>query len=159
MSTADYIDRRFDILALQGATAAGKVQLKQQLFEPGSGEICTGVQKLAQRWVLEFLTIRGSVTFQPLRGTNFMAIARRGGFRNEVDVIAEFNFAAVDVRRTLLNEQVDAMQDDERLERADLTNVAISAGQLLLTITITSQAGTSRKAILPIPTLPIRTGV
>ena len=97
MTTAvDYLNRRFDVLALQGAQSRGEVLLNQSIFSTGnSGQICTGVQKLAQRWALEFLTIRGSMPFHMSeRGSDFMTWLRHGRIRTEFDVTSYFNFAA-----------------------------------------------------------------
>lgn len=158
MSAVQYIDRRFDVLALQGAKPTGEVLLAQQLFGFDSGEVCTGIQKLAQRWALEFLTPRGTVKFLPRRGTDFMLIARRGGFRHEQDVRAEYNFAAVRIKQTLKNEEVAAMQDDERLSKDELLQLILGPQTLQLKVQLTSLAGSSREIILPIPMSPIKTG-
>lgn len=157
MSAVDYIDRRFDLLALQGATPMREALLTQQLFNGNSGQVCTGMQKLAQRWVLEFLTVAGSLPFEPNRGTQFLLMARSGRLRNEIDVIAEYNFAAVQVRQTLQNEEVAAMEDDERLDTDELIGLELSEDQLVLHIKLTSRAGTTREPILPISMLPIKT--
>jgi hypothetical protein len=157
MSAFDYIGRRFDVLALQDVAAIGEVQLQQRLFDPNSGEVCTGVQKLAQRWVLEFFTVTGSIPFQPRRGVDFLRVARRGGFRSEADVIAEYNFAAVQIKQTLQNEEVAAMQDDERLLTDELLELLLEPGRLSLKVRLTSVAGEGRRIILPISTSPIKT--
>lgn len=157
MSAAQYINRRFDVLALQGAKVTGEALLAQQLFGDDSGQVCTGIQKLAQRWALEFLTPRGSMLFQPKRGTDFMLIARRGGFRHEQDVRAEYNFAAVRIKQTLKNEEVAAMQDDERLASDELLRIVLGPQLLAISVQLTSLAGTNRELILPLPMSPIKT--
>lgn len=155
MSTVlDYKNRRYDILALRGAARTGKTLLTQNLFdEDSSGQICTGVQKLAQRWILEFLTETGSMQFLLQRGCDFMTSVRRGRMRTEADVAAEFNFALIDIQRNLLAEETDEMPDDERYNGAELTALAILPGFLQLTVKIMSRAGDSRAVILPISTL------
>lgn len=157
MPATDYINRRFDLLALQGAQPTGLVPLKQQLFNGNSGQICTGVQKMAQRWVLEFMTFTGSIPFQPNRGVDFVQFARTGRLRNEVDAIAEYNFAAVRIKQIMQNEEVEDMEDDERLDTDELLELALSADAVILSVKLTSRAGTSREAILPISMLPIKT--
>jgi hypothetical protein len=48
MSASRYVGRVFDILALRGAVTRGSVNLSQTLFDATtSGEVCTGIQKLA----------------------------------------------------------------------------------------------------------------
>jgi hypothetical protein len=158
MSALDYIGRRFDLLALQGQTLLREALLKQQLFNGNSGQICTGVQKMAQRWVLEFCTPTGSMRFEPTRGVDFVQHARTGRLRNEIDVIAEYNFAAMRIKQNMANEEVPEMEDDERLDTDELLGIALSADLLVLNIRLTSKAGTSREPILPIPLLPIKIG-
>ena len=67
MSTvADYIGRTVDVSAFHGVEATGEVQLRQVLAETeSSGLVITGIQKLAQRFVLEFLTDQGSMKYLP----------------------------------------------------------------------------------------------
>lgn len=165
MSTAvDYIGRRFDVLSMRGVTERGEVRLNQSLFDASSktifdavhgGEVCTGVQKLAQRWALEFLTEKGTMGFHlKNRGSEFIKWYRSGRLRTEFDVQAYFNFAAQQVRSNLVNEEPDDMPADERLGLANLDSLSIAAGYLSLHVTVTSVAGTSRKVILPITIVP-----
>lgn len=165
MSTAaDYIGRRFDVLSLRGATERGEVKLNQSLFDTSArtifdavhgGEVCTGIQKLAQRWALEFMTERGTMGFHLRnRGSDFIKWYRSGRLRTEFDVQAYFNFAAQQVRSNLVNEEPDDMPDDERFGLANLDRLAIAAGYLSLYVTVSSVAGTSRKVILPITIVP-----
>lgn len=154
----DYINRKFDLLALRGATPVGDQLLDQTLFGPdASGEVCTGVQKLSQRWILHFLTSRGSIPFLPDRGTDFLQEAASGQFRTELDVVQSFAIAEGEARREMQNEETDEYNDEERIVRAELLQIALLGDKLSLTVEITSVAGTSRKVILPIPFLPIRT--
>ena len=158
-NAVDYINRKFDLLALRGARPAGDTLLDQTLIgADAAGEVCTGVQKLAQRWVLHFLTVRGSMRFLPLRGSTFMAEFWRGEMRTEADVVTSFAIAEAEIRRAMQNEETPADHPEEQLERATLLEIAISADGISLQIEVTSAAGTSRQVILPIPHLPIRTG-
>lgn len=154
MSVADYQGRKYDLLAFRGARPVGDTLLSQTLFGiDSSGEICVGVQKLAQRWALEFMTETGSMTFRRQRGCDFMRAARQGRLRTEQDVQTEFDFANLDVQRNLVNEEYAGMPDDERFDRAELLGLGILADSLRLTVAIYSIAGDSRKVILPIDML------
>jgi hypothetical protein len=83
MALSDYINRKYDYLALQNTVGPGERKLGLELFnENTSGKITTGVQKLAQRWLLEFLTETGSIPALPDRGCLFMRQARRRFTRN-----------------------------------------------------------------------------
>ena len=157
MTTAvDYLNRRFDVLALQGAKSQGEVLLTQSLFsQANGGQVCTGAQKLAQRWALEFLTIRGSMPFHlSERGSDFMAWVRQGRIRSEFDVRAYFNFAAQQVRTNLVNEETEDMNPEERLRLATLIQIALFEDSLALYVNIVSLAGDTRQVILPISITP-----
>lgn len=96
--------------------------------------------------------------FQPTRGTPFFTKFKRGVLRSEIDILAEFGFASDRIFNTMLSSISPTAPDDERLESAILTETAILADQLQLTIAIRSAAGTSRQVILPIPFSVITTG-
>lgn len=156
MTASQYVGRVYDILSLRGAVPRGRTVLSQTLFDVAApGTVCTGVQKLAQRWALEFLTIRGSMGFHlQERGTDFMRIARQGAFRSELDVQTEYDFAAVQVRQNLLAEETPAMHAEDRFGTDDLQQILLGPDFLELSVTIISLAGDSRSVILPINITP-----
>jgi hypothetical protein len=155
MTLADYANRRYDFLALQNIKPTGNSQLGLSLFaDDGVSQICVGVQKLAQRWLLEFLTERGSMPGLPERGTDFMTLVRNGQLRTEAAVIVAFNFAAYTARVNLNSEEDATWPDDERLRDAELLAISFLPGYANIRIAISSRAGTSRTVILPVATLP-----
>lgn len=147
--------RVYDVLAFQGAKRIGEVRLEQILFdEVAAGMLCTGIQKLAQRFVLELLTEQGSMFYLPDRGTQFMTQFRQGYLRNETDVFIAFNIALNDAELNLTAEELATDPDDERYASATLDSVTIAAGTVVLYVTLMSRAGTIRKVILPVATTP-----
>lgn len=155
MAISDYANRRYDFLALQNVKPTGDNQLGLLLFaDDGTSQICVGVQKLAQRWLLEFLTELGSMPGLPQRGTNFMTQVRAGILRTAADLTAAFHFAAFATRVTLSDEEDDTWPADERLADAVLESVAFLPGYANIKVNIYSRAGTSRDIIMPIATLP-----
>jgi hypothetical protein len=167
MALSDYINRKYDYLALQNTVGPGERKLGLELFnENTSGKITTGVQKLAQRWLLEFLTETGSIPALPDRGCLFMRQARTGRFRTPINIRSAFALADMNIRRNLQAEETSDMPDDERFADAELLNAAVLPGEnvsqnsgttavfLTLGVKITSLAGDSREIILPINTLP-----
>ena len=157
MTTAvDYLNRRFDVLALQGAQSRGEVLLNQSIFSTdNSGQICTGVQKLSQRWALEFLTIRGSMPFHMSeRGSDFMTWLRHGRIRTEFDVTSYFNFAAQQVKTNLLNEETEDMNPEDRFLQASLLQIGLGNNTLQLYVNVVSLAEDTRQIILPIGITP-----
>lgn len=155
MSLADFVNRKYDYLALQNVNTARDTKLGLVLYdEDNSGLICVGIQKLAQRWALEFLTEIGSMPGLPNRGTDFMTLVRQGQLRNQLDVTQNFYDANLRLRVTLQNEEYEGMPDDERFDDAELLSVAILPGYLNMRVMITSIAGDERVVILPVATLP-----
>jgi hypothetical protein len=157
MGTNQYVGRKFDLISFRGAVASGEVLLDQTLFGPdSSGEVCTGVQKLGQRWSLEFLTPLGSMGYHLAnRGSRFMIVAKQGRLRHEADVQAQFNFASVTIRTNLLNDENDTWNPEDRFKSATLTHIVLQPGFLQMYVVIESQAGATREIILPIPITPI----
>lgn len=167
MALSDYVNRKYDFLALQNTTGPGERRLGLELFNKNtSGQITAGAQKLAQRWLLEFMTETGSMPGLPARGSNFMRAARTGGFRTPINVRTEFALADMSIRKNLRAEETDDMPPDERFRSAEITNVAILPGFdvsqksgttavfLTLGVKITSLAGDAREVVLPIEILP-----
>jgi hypothetical protein len=167
MSLQDYAQRRYDYLALQNVQRKGDSLLGLELFNSQtSGKICTGVQKLAQRWLLEFMTERGSLPGLPERGCNFMKAARTGGFRTRINVETIFSSADMLIRRNLVAEEYADMPADEKFGSAELLSVAIlptfnvdqlsgtTAIYINMRVKITSLAGDEHVVIFPVETLP-----
>jgi hypothetical protein len=157
----DYAGREFDLLAFQGAVPVGNTLLAQTLFsEFDAGEVCTGVQKVAQRWILHFLTKRGSMRYNQDDGTDFMIDAARGVWQSEEDVFEAYDFAASDVALYMTREENEDMHPEDRFASAELLELELRADRSVsLRIQINTLAGTSRQVILPIPFLPITPGL
>lgn len=159
MALADYANRKYDYLALRNVQPIGEAQLQLELFnEKDSGQIAVGVQKLAQRWLIEFLTDRGSMPGLPERGTNFMRNVRRGNARNTGDLTILFDLAVFDAAVNLRAEEDDTWPADERFRAAALIGVNFTPGYANLRVSILSAAGASRSIILPISILPQNIG-
>lgn len=155
MSLQDYANRKYDYLGLQGVKLLGDAKLGLELFRPdNNGQICAGIQKLSQRWLLEFMTESGSMPGRPTRGTGFMTAVRQGRIQNAITASAEFEAATMVIGRNLQNEEYADMPDDERFSSAELLSVAILPGYLQLRVKINSVAGDAREVILPVSTLP-----
>lgn len=155
MSIADYAKRKYDFLTFQNVKPTKETQLGLQLYTADtSGKLCVGIQKLTQRWVLEFLTELGSMAGQPTRGCTFMTKVRSNAMHTQLDVIQSFYASALRIRTTLQIEEYAGMPDDERFADVNLLSVAFAPGYLNLSVNVISRAGTDRAVILPIETLP-----
>jgi hypothetical protein len=155
MSLQDYAQRKYDYLGLRNVNPVKEAKLGLELFNKDSnGQICVGVQKLAQRWLLEFMTELGSMPGLPERGCDFMTYVRQGRLRAQIEVQALFSAAELDVRRNLQREEYANMPDDERLANAALTGAAILPGYLQIRVKINNVLGDTREIIVPVSTLP-----
>ena len=155
MATTDYQNRKYDFLGFRGAKATGDQRLDMALYsETDSGQICVGVQKLAQRWSLEFFTELGGLRGLPDRGSDFITALNSNTLRSENDIFTAFALTDLDIARQLQNEEYAGMPDDERFVSATLTSVIFYPGYLNMHVLITSRAGDTHNVILPIATLP-----
>jgi hypothetical protein len=155
MSLKTFANRKYDYLAFQAAENRTDGLKEMALAdERTSGKICTGAQKLAQRWTLEFLTERGSMPYLPARGCDFMTMVRRGRLRSQADIFSEFVSAALAITQNLRAEEYEGMPDEEQFDRAILANVTLQPGAAELRVIIVSRARESRVITLPIETLP-----
>ena len=152
MSTAaDYLGRTIDVSAFHGVDLDRERLLRQTLAEEGSGGlIVTGIQKLAQRFVIEFLTDRGSLKYLPERGGTLLQAARGGALRTEIDVFTQFELSLGYMESVLLAEEKETDPDDERYLAANLTSIAFTLDHIKLYISLVSRAETTREIILPI---------
>lgn len=153
MSSTDYTGRTVDQLIFQGVKATGEQQLT--LGWGTAGELCTGVQKVAQTWTNLFFTDRNSIPLDPDRGSDFMRAVRMGRIQVNADIEAEFNIAAERIRRTMDQDAVEAgdLPDDERLDEAVLLDYDINRelSRLYLKVKLRTMAGDSREIYLPVP--------
>lgn len=155
MTLQDYTTRRYDLLGFENVKPVGETKLNLVLFsDQNSGQICTGIQKLAQRWLLEFLTEAGSMVGRKNRGCAFMSEVRTGRLRTQTDLFYSFALSELTVRQNLRTEETDEMPDDERIGNASLLSLAFLPGYAQIKVVITSLAGTTREVILPVSTLP-----
>ena len=146
-----YAGRQIDLLMLDDAQPSGDTLLTQALVKPGqSGAVITGVEKLVQRFLLEFLTERGSLTYLPERGTEFMTSFKFGGLRTSQDVFGAFSSAELSLKNSLVLEESESDPLDERYGSSQLLNVTLGADTISLQIRVTSLAGTDRVVIYPL---------
>jgi hypothetical protein len=151
-SVADYAGRTVDMLAFDDAKASGDTKLTQLLVQPKqSGALTTGIQKLAQRFLIELLTEKGSLEYLPERGTFFITQIRAGIIRTSQDLFTAFSSAELELRNNLrLEDNINNDPTDEQYQSATLTAVSLFGDMATLTIDVKSAAGTSRQVIYPL---------
>lgn len=153
VTSTNYLNRSIDIAVFQGIKSSGVVTVDQSLFNNG-GEVCTGIQKLIQRWLIAFLTPEGSVKFHPEWGTSFLSEA--GNFKNEIDAATEFYMCNSDACDQLRDEDTEDLPEDEQLDSVSLDNITVTDDGFSLKVTLTSLAGDSAPLILPITINPLQ---
>lgn len=152
--TTEYAGRTIDVLAFAGAVPGHDTLVSQVLALPGQGgQICTGVVKLAQRFLLELLTPVSSLLYLPTRGTDFLPQALQGALRTPAAVMVALSAALVDVQKNLQAEETGLEPLDERYASASVLSVAVASGQVSVSIQVNSLAGSSRTIILPLSTI------
>ena len=153
MIPAGYQGRTLDLSLLQGVRADGAPHpIAPGLVPTGSdqGLVCAGVQKLVQRAIVALLT--ASRPLEPTAGVPFLTELRSGRLRTASDVSSAFARSANAVERQLVADESTSDPDDERLSTLELASIDLSVpGAIALTITVTSRAGTSGVALVPIP--------
>lgn len=153
MASTDYTGRTVDLFIFQGVEEYGNHLINTSWGT--AGELCTGVQKIAQSWAILFLTDQGTVLNEPTRGSSFLSAVRTGRIQVDEDIPAEFAIAAAQVQRTMdldVANSDTALEDDEILDRAELLDYDLERNTSLLRLRVRlhSLAGDSREIFLPI---------
>lgn len=153
VTNANYANRSVDIAIYHGIKERGMVTVDQNLFDNG-GEVCTGIQKLIQRWLLTFLTPLGTVHFHPERGTSFIAEAPY--FHNEAEARSTFFLCNSDAMDQIKSEETDDMAKDERMDHVELISLIPEETGFQLSVKVYSQYGTASPVTLPITVNPLQ---
>lgn len=157
-SVADYVGRTIDLLAFHGADPdAHNVLLVQSLTDEFGGSVVTGIQKLAQNFLLQLFKINEPDGLDPNEGCQFIRDALQGEWRQTADVTQSFYASLIDIRRNLsIVENRFDYPADERYQSAVIDNVILDGDRVSLSVTLTSRAGSTFEFITPIPVLPGR---
>ena len=148
-----YEGRTIDVVAWNSLTATGG------MFDAlSTGQVLTGILKLAQRWMITFLHESDSVKYNywgretPV-GTTFLVQLRQGAARTNAAVVALFMLAEIAAKQQLLAEETEDDPDDERYKKAVLNNMTIAGDYIRLDVTVYSLSD-EVTLIVPIPTVP-----
>ena len=116
-----------------------------------SGRRLSGAEKLAQRFLLELTTEKGSMTFSPTRGCNFLSVLRAGGIvRHEGDILTVFYSSLLDITNNLTAEELDTDPDDERFSSAELARIEINTGNITLQVSLHSRSNQVSTITFPV---------
>lgn len=142
--------KTYDIAAFAPSGSSAKPDSQLLWTETGQGLVVTGIVKLSQRFLLELLTVRGSMPYAPTRGSVLLNRAREGRIRSEIDAHTYFQYAAGQVRSTLLSEETADDPANERYDSVEILSVSFAAGWVSYNIKLLSLAGEARTLTLPL---------
>lgn len=130
--------RKFDIMVSTNYTGEIKWEISNKLI--------TGIVKLAQIFVIRLLTSFGSKAIDPNEGASFLKNIS-GNYKNS-RVRHVTNIAIAEVLSNM-KEEDEAIEDDEKIEKANIISISKQGQDVSIEIEITSVAGDSVIAVLP----------
>lgn len=150
-SVQQYKGKTVDFLLYDGSQPIGDTQVIPALVQEGqSGALIAGPAKLAQRFLLELLTEKGSMPHDINRGTFFMTQLRLGLARTSSDLFQIFASSELDLRTNLRLEDDSSFPADERYDSSELLDASFVGDSISLRIQLNSVAGESREVLFPL---------
>jgi phage baseplate assembly protein W len=118
----------------------------------------TGIQKVAQTFLLTLMTTRGSDALRPNKGTRFSALAmyanRVGTAANvEAELIDEITDAEAQVKY-ILNRSTDDLTS--QLDRVQVLAIDVGEESITMFLYIITRAGERAQVAIPFPQLDMR---
>lgn len=103
------------------------------------GEYVRGIELLGQMYIMELLTVKGSMKYLPLRGCGFIPRLRRA--KTEFDIMVAFCAADHAIERSLRRDVTSKTPRSERYSSATISNIMLDGDSVQLQLTITNQDG------------------
>ena len=120
--------------------------------EERTGQLCKGIKKVSQRFLLLFFLIRGTKLHDAEAGCDFLHQVLTGQIRTVTDIEFAFLLAESQIREQIRQEELDTDPADERISRVTLRNITFTPGaELILRVTLTTVAGNT--AVFTLPTI------
>ena len=152
----DYSGRTVDLLLLKTILNVPAVSQRVQVDVTdvaGEPMIVTGVEKLAQRFLLSFVNALGSTKFMENHGTDIVPDVAKGMIYNESTLQTAAATANL-IARTQIIKGDDGLDtpDDETLVASDVIGLEFSRekSKIKISIKLTTAAGTSYVYIIPV---------
>jgi len=120
----------------------------------GDGILVTGIIKLCQRFLLELLTVKGTIPFDTKRGSSLLTFVRTGQIRNDIDAYVYFQYSIQEVLQNLWGDELTTDPNDERIKSVDINSVSFLKNVIVYSVQLNSMAGASRQVQIPLQTLP-----
>jgi len=109
----------------------------------------TGIDKLVQNVIIELMTAKGSILYNPKHGSRLIPFLLSTA-ATETDVFIAFAAAKTDVIRHLRRLETKDTPMNERLANIELLQIAITGDDVILHILVTSAAGETATRTLPL---------
>ena len=116
---------------LLGDSASGPLSLEMS----SGGRMAYGPAAAVQKFLIFFLTKKGSVSTDPDYGTSFMNQLTTGQLRNEAEISMAFTQAAADTLSYLASIRTDDHDTDEEIVAVEVGDISITA----TTVTISAR--------------------
>lgn len=143
--------RKVDLLLLHPASYVGAQKINSAFVgNDNKSRACTGVQKAAQHWTMEFFTTRQ----EDGSGTSFLAALKGNKLYSDLIVRQEFNIAAVQAIDNLASEYTDDTPEDEQITEVSITALTIKKGRVDIQCKMTTVAGDEATLIFPVSLAP-----
>ena len=154
--TTDYSNRQIDLEIMQTIVKPTSITLLALSLTQYPIKVVTGMQKMAQRFAIVFLTQLGEVHFDQAFGTNFWYNLVHGSAQNTGQLQVAITLANTDAVSIMQNDDISTVYgtvpEDEQIASATLLNFTVdtSTGTLYLQTSLTNQAGDSYVYVLPL---------
>lgn len=142
----------YDVATLQPVTGIQGNVVPALVTPTSSGRQITGIEKLTQRFMMEFLTELGSMPYNPNRGCVFLAMVK-AGVASERQVFDAFNASMLQVTNNLQSEESPDDPDDERFAGAILQSLVVTPGVAFLNVFVQSRAEAISEISVPVSTV------
>ena len=155
--TTDYSNRQIDLEIMQTVVKPDDIIMLSLSLTKQCVKAITGMQKLAQRFAVTFLTQLGDVEFDQTFGTEFWTTLVQGSAQNAGQLQVAITLAISEAVGIMNNDDANdtvygAVPADEQLADASLIdfNVDTTTGTIYLQIELTNVAGASYVYVLPL---------
>ena len=139
----------YDVAIFQNAPDGSVMQTMASTFN--NGYVVTGKSKLVQRFVIELLTERGSLSYLPDRGCSFVTLLRKGT-TGTWDLMSAFSSSLLDVISNLSAEDkvTNTTDPTEMLSTVELISLLVDPGLISLQVRLSNQANERFDITIPL---------
>lgn len=138
-----------DINVIQDLVFPGRAKVRFSLGGETGGQYVSGPQKAVQRYVSLLMTGKGSVFFDPTRGTYFQSAIQGGSIRTDEDLEAYFALASSEVLEYVRDRFADAPEDED-IDIVNVVSASVMGSSAVLVLEFVFVAGSNVTVTLPV---------